>query len=66
MDIRHAARFAVRSVVIIPAKCLHGRSEGELRESVRVDGRSLDESHHKLRRLMKSLLPKTSARDLRP
>lgn len=50
----------IRSVVIIPAKCLHGRSEGELRESVRVDGRSLDESHHKLRRLMKSLLPKTS------
>lgn len=51
----------VRSAVIIPAKCLHGGSEGELRESVRVDGRSLDESRHKLRRLMKSLLPKNSA-----
>lgn len=51
---------AVRSTVIIPAKCLYGKSEGELRESVRVNGRSLDESCHKLRRLMKSLLPKNS------
>lgn len=52
---------SVRSAVIIPAKCLYGRSEGELRESARVDGRSLDESRHKLCRLMKSLLPKNSA-----
>jgi len=56
-----AAVSVVRSAVIIPAKCLYGRSEGELRESARVDGRSLDESRHKLRRLMKSLLPKNSA-----
>lgn len=42
-------------------KYLYGKSEGELRESVRVDGWSLDESRHKLRRLMKLLLPKNSA-----
>jgi len=50
-----------RSAVIIPAKCLHDKGEGELREGVRVDGRSLDESRHKLYRLMKSLLAKNGA-----
>ncbi|KAL0117224.1 hypothetical protein PUN28_010222 [Cardiocondyla obscurior] len=45
-------------------KCLHvevkeAEEEGdELRESARIDGRSLDESRHKLRRLMKSFMPK--------
>jgi hypothetical protein len=70
MDLENSSACAIcaysspsiaRSAVIIPAKCLHDKGEGELREGVRVDGRSLDESRHKLCQLMKSLLAKNGA-----